>query len=349
MAFKFTGTQLERLRTQIFNRFDRDTFSLFVSDRLQVHNFRSVVPETDFENQCQAFILLMTNDGKLDRLCIELRDARGNIPGLVTITSEILAAMNAATPGTGQRHSLMIGQRPFLNRDSLRRRLVTFVEGNGLDRVLIIEGQEATGKSYSRHLISHGASMEFASVELPAIVGGEYEASHVASAVCVRLWPEDPLDRFDDLGQSARDSKWYGDRVVARLSRLPVPTLLFIDGFNTAPLAKGASDLLIRFCRAVENCECRNLWLVFVGLDAGCLGPEYEDIVEPEKACPPAQAHIEDFLRNIPPRSGQAVDPAKIAADAMQLAGVLGTKPTHATWAEFSRQLTRTSKTIRSS
>jgi hypothetical protein len=348
MAFELSSTLRERLRTELLARFDRDSFALFLSDQLGIANFRSIVPETSFESQCQAFIIRQESEAKLEHLCIELRDWRASVPGLVDIAIEILGAMKPVA-GPGGRQSLMIGQRPFLNREDLRGKLTSFVEGSRLERVLVIQGKAATGKSYSRHLISHSARMQFAAAELPAIREGEYEASHIANAISVRLWPDERLERFDDLGQQARDDKWYGDRLVARLARLTESTLLFIDGFNLARLSEGAAELLIRLCRAVENGECKNLWLVFVGLEAERLGSEYEGIVDPEQACPPAKTHIEDFLKSIPRRSGRTVDAVETEAAAARLAAVLGPEPTHATWAEFSRQLMQECKKIRMS
>jgi hypothetical protein len=348
--FELIATQRERLRKQIVAAFDRDAFSMFASDKLGIADFRSQVPDTGFESQCHAFILLTERQGTLERLCIELKDARANKPGLVAVVSEILLTMSAQAAGQTHRHALMVGGRPFLNRRALRSKLTSFVEGYGLERLLFISGETATGKSYSRHLLSRSASgMMFASVELPAITHGEFEPAHLAGAICSRLWPDCQLDRFDDFGQQARDARWYGDRLVARLTQLGKPMLLFIDGFNAAPLSEGAADLTVRLCRAVENNECPNLWLALIGLEIERLGAEYDGLVEPELACPPDESDIEEFLQEVNEKSGNAVDASEIKPHSAALAAILGAKPTHTRWIDFTRQLMQTCKRIRNS
>ncbi len=49
---------------------------------------------------------------------------------------------------------LLDGGRPFVNRRSLRRALLTLVDTGG-DRVLLVDGKEKTGKSFSFYLVNH--------------------------------------------------------------------------------------------------------------------------------------------------------------------------------------------------
>jgi hypothetical protein len=250
--------------------------------------------------------------------------------------------------GPQTKRALMIGERPFLNRDGLRLRLESFLNGSGLKRILVVCGDVATGKSYSAHLISHDAgSLKFVYAKLPRINEGEFEASHIAIAICDRLWPDAPLWRFDDLGQEARDAKWYGDRLVGRLEKLDSETLLFLDGFNAAPLSEAATELLVRLCRAIETNECRNVWLALVGLGVEQLGSEYDAVVQPDLASPPQKSDIVEFLTAVSAQFGKPVDSRTIEAAAEELASALGDKPSHVRWKEFNRLLPQKCNAIR--
>ncbi|MHB8268820.1 hypothetical protein [Bradyrhizobium sp.] len=346
---KLSGRLRAKLRQEILNSFGPPAFGLFVSDHLDLDFFQLVAPGP-FENQCQEFILRMEKQGALDRLCLELKQARSDKPDLVLVVSEIADALAKLVGSLATKAPLMIGGRPFLDREDLRSKLTGFIEGNGLQRVLAVCGETASGKSYSAHLISRSASgIRFVSAELPAITQSAFEASHIAVTIWERFWPDDALHRFDDLGQQTRDAKWYGDRLLARLGKLDDDTLLFLDGFNTAPLSKTAAELLTRLCRAVELGECASLWLVLIGLDAAQLGPEYDGIIASELAKAPAESDIADFLTEVTVQSARPVDPAKIKTDAIRLAAILGNKPTHALWVEFNRELLLACKAIRGS
>jgi hypothetical protein len=348
MAFELTANLRERLRTVIVAKFTRETFLLFANDKLEVKDYRSKVREAGFEVQVHEF-LVYYEAVDLVLLCEQLKLARPRDADVATIVSDVLTTLSAYAGAKGNKKSFLVGGRLFLNREELRDRMDQFAGGAGLERLLIISGEKATGKSHSSVLITHhvDAPVKVFAVDLPATAEGELEANVISHAITIQMWSNPEPRGFDDLKQDARDGKLIGDDLVRRLSTLPEQTLLLVDNFGATRLSPRAKDLLIRLCRALERRECPNLWLVLIGLDVLDLAPNYDGIVEPDYACPPDVDDIADFLIAIAAPAGKNLSIGDVRSEAIRIAGILGAKPTYESWKVFERELKQVSAKLK--
>ena len=340
MGYQLTGKLRGRLRDAIVDSMSREDFAIFASDHLEIKNFRSEVGEgARFDVQLQDFLLSFEKTD-LAKLCTELRHARAASANLVSVVNEILEAISTYSETRGDKNAFLVGGRLFLNRKDLRDRIDPFAGGSGIERLLVVSGDLASGKSHSSILITHQVdSTKPIAVDLPATAQGELDAVDVAGAITSRIWPAPTSAHFDDLRQQARDSKLVGDELVQRLSTLDEPTLLVVDRFDDARLSPTAKDLLIRLCRAVELRECPNLWLVLIGLDVADLAPNYDGVIEPNHACPPNADDIAEFLVSMAERGGKVRTKSDLQPDADKLVNTLGLQPTYASWKAFEKEL----------
>jgi hypothetical protein len=340
VGFELTTSLRERLRNAIVAKFNRDSFFLFASDRLDVKDFRMKVREAGFEVQVHEF-LLFYETVDLVRLCDQLKLARPKETMVHEVVDEILLAISSYVDTRGNSKAFIVGGRVFLNRDDLRGRMSTFTGGQGIDRLLVVSGESQSGKTHSSVLISHqvDTSAKVVSVDLPGTRKGELEAQAIADEIILQAGlPFEPLP-FDDMRQDARDGKLIGDRLVQRLSKLAGPTLLLVDNFNSVQLSPSAKQLLIRLCRALERRECPNLWLVLIGLDVSDLSPNYDNVVEPDQACPPNKEDISEFLISLAAQGGRRLVADDVEVDAKRLAKILGRKPKDENWRMFAKAL----------
>jgi hypothetical protein len=347
MSYQLSGKLLGKLRVAITETMSRGDFVLFANDYLDIKDFLSEVRDANYPLQIHEF-LLSYEYVDLARLCTELRRARPASADLVNVIDEILADMAQYPAVKGARNTFLVGGRLFLNRKALRDRLELFARGSGIERMLVVSGDLASGKSHSSILITHQVdSAKPIAIDLPATAQGELEAEDVAGAITSRIWPAPLPTHFDDLRQRTRDSKLVGDELVQRLSTLDEPTLLVIDRFDSAHLSPFAKDLLIRLCRAVELRECPNLWLVLIGLDVADLAPNYDSVIEPDQAGPPNVDDIAEFLVSVTERGKNLLAGVDVRPDADSLAGILGNKPTYDSWRAFERELKAVSTKLR--
>jgi hypothetical protein len=347
MGYRLTGELRGRLRGEIYKAITRDAFVLFASDKLDIPDFKSMVAEAGFELQLQEFLIIYEVDG-LARLCNELRLFRPRAAKLVKVVDEILKGMAAYSETTGSKNAFIVGGRLFLDREDLRDRIDVFAGGSGIERLLVVSGEPASGKSHSSILITHGVdAAKPVAVDLPATAQGEFTAEDVAGAITARIWPARLSSHFDDLKQQARDGKLVGDELVQRLSTLDEPTLLVVDRFDSARLAPAAKELLIRLCRALELRECPHLWLVLIGLDVADLAPSYDSVVEPDLARAPGADDIAEFLVSVAERGGKSLETGDVKPDADNLVNILGPKPTYDSWRAFEKELKQVSTRLK--
>jgi hypothetical protein len=311
---------------------------MFLSDELGVTNYEAIVNiHHDFENQCFKVIQWAEGGGRLRTLCSACQ-SNANTSGnarLQEIVREILAADRALPQVVHDGHVFFIGPRPFLNREDLQTRLPTFAAGTGLERVLLVSGKEATGKSYSVYLISQRANgARFELVEIPKF-NREVEAADLVARIWGAFWPNEQIYRFDDLGQQARDANWYSEQLLMRMKGLAEPTWLFIDGFNTATLSPTALDPLVRLCYAIEINQCRNLWLALVGLRPDQLGSNYATVVEADEAKGLTKKDIAKFLQAFAASAGKPLSENAIRNHATELYAELGNPISHKGWRDF--------------
>jgi hypothetical protein len=354
MAMTLSAAQRQRFREALIGAVTYDGLEIVMSDKMNITSLSTIVRAlVTYELQCHDLILWAERGGQLEALCRAFQThpkTAGNM-ALEAITTELLQAGNGtAAGGAAPGRKMILNRRPFLDRSSLWTSLQTFSAGaDTLDRLLVVSGPEASGKSYSQVLMSAAAAgaAKFVLVEVSPPREGELDATGLATAIADRLWTDSPMRHFDDFGQQARDAKWYGDRLVARLAGLDSPMWLTIDGLNTVQPGPSAIDLLTRLCRAIEFGECPKLWLAIIGLEASRLGPSFETVVAEERAKGPTDDDIAEFVRTFAQQFGRPIDDPAVQRHTADLRTALGAKLSHAGWTEFHRLLAEKCRTIK--
>ncbi|WP_448956066.1 hypothetical protein [Labrys neptuniae] len=339
MGFALTDGLRTRLRKAIVKSFSRKLFTEFAEEKLGVDDFISAVGDGAFGYQLHQF-LIDYEAAEFIRLANALKESRPRDAEIQSVCDEVLAATVAYSVRKRDPNSfLLTGNRLFLNRDSLRKRMDSFTNGTSLERLLIVHGERSSGKTYSKLLIGEYVNdIKRIQADLPGIATGEFEAHHIALTIANRVWMDTNFIRFDDFNQPARDAKWLGDRLVQGLGELKAPTLIVVDQFELAPLSNGAKELIMRLISSIEFGECPNLWLVFIGLDISQF-EQYDGVILPDKACPPDAKDIAKFLRISAAAMGIALDETVATDEATRLADMLKTGRTDKVWREFSGEL----------
>jgi hypothetical protein len=340
--------------------FDQDALSLFVEDHLDVDPTKVVPTADSFEVHCQKLIKWLESQGKIDAFCHAIQIHHPN-PKLKLTATEIMA-VTAGSMNVRNEHTrpFLINNRLLLNRKELWEKLKVFAAGNSnIDRVLIVTGDTATGKTYSQYLISHiflpkREDCQFTLIDLKQSTAPELDGMALAQWISDRSWPmetaEGKLQRFDDLAQAPRQMKNIGELLVERLTVLKKPTWLLIDGLNTVRVDKSAISLLVRLCHAIELSECPNLWLILIGID-----PEHSDHSEfqslgnliVDKASRPELKDIKDYLTWFVTDLGGTLPTKTLEKYANQLDAMLSTQLTHDSWRVFHAELINKCQGIR--
>lgn len=354
---QLTKEQRRDLRQAMLAAFDPNALSLFLEDWLDISLANAVQAGDPFEAQCQKLIKWAESVGKIDELYRAFQQHHTN-PGLNMVVIGILATKTTSTAPEGEAaRPFLINKRPVLNRQGLWERLKVFAAGNkAIDRILIVTGEAATGKTYSQWMISHvfaphRQSYSFALVDLTQGTDAEVDGVTLAERISDRLWPQEiangTMKRFDDLAQPARETRNIGDLLVGRLTALQKPTWILIDGLNAVRIGKTAVDLLVRLCHAIEIGECSQLWLILIGMKPDQFGPEVALYVPFDKTSRPNRQDIEEFLVWFVTDISRAEAAVALGNHIDQLDATLPAQPTHDAWIAFHQALVEKCQGIR--
>ncbi|MFP3604669.1 hypothetical protein [Paraburkholderia sp. SIMBA_053] len=168
--------------------------------------------------------------------------------------ARVLAEIDrAATPRTVANpfdEVLLEADRPFVNRRALRNQLLDLMSPAG-SSVLLIDGKEQTGKTFSYYLINHVAPTrgyivnKFKMTALP-------KPDELAADILWRLGAERPLP---SQGQESAE-RWaekLADTVARAIEERKSPRLLLFDEFSDTPLPDGTESLIIRLATYADE------------------------------------------------------------------------------------------------
>jgi len=160
----------------------------------------------------------------------------------------------------------LFGRRPFVNRANLRNRIRAMLEGNG-GSVLVIEGGEDAGKSYSYRLLSHVANEHARSPKLQALAKGirsvkidldEYVSvppeelrARLADDILLGLAQTAPSD--DSLAQAPRNITTLNLWLKNRLSDSQVLWWVFFDSLDRFVLKRDVGELIFGLAKLVDE------------------------------------------------------------------------------------------------
>ncbi|MER8569006.1 hypothetical protein NKH85_12490 [Mesorhizobium sp. M0924] len=231
------------------------------------------------------------------------------------------ALLAAALPPQEAHRPCFVNGRLFINRDSLWGAIAAFPASQGAQRILLVDGDPGTGKSYSAQLVSQSSShtrARYIPIDLARSTAPEAGLGELTAPLAVRL--ELALkQKFDDLAQEARDVLRAGERLVAALQEreqsaqagtVPEPWWILVDGLNLPRVGPGIIDLVLRLVQAIDQGECNNVWLVLIGLKPERLTGALPQLVRVDRSSLPLPDHVEEWLlRLVQEHKSQPADP----------------------------------------
>ncbi|TDF56778.1 hypothetical protein [Cupriavidus sp. L7L] len=210
-----------------------------------------VVP---IERPYRASFIAIVNDAEINSW---LRDLVQSLVERFAVRLEfarVLAEIDqAATPRTVANpfdEVLLEADRPFVNRRPLRNQLLDLMNDAG-SAVLLIDGKEQTGKTYSYYLINHVAPKlgyivnKFKMTALP-------KPDELAADILGRLGADRPL-----LSQGPESVERWAEKLADTVARAIVEQkskrLFLFDEFSDTPLPDGTESLIIRLATYADE------------------------------------------------------------------------------------------------
>ncbi|ESW81888.1 hypothetical protein X770_29090 [Mesorhizobium sp. LSJC269B00] len=230
-------------------------------------------------------------------------------PGPKTELREFAAVLLAAAlPPPANRRPCFVGGRPFINRDSLWKEVGAFSNNQGAQRILLVDGEPGSGKSYSALLVSQMCRTQarYIRIDLGRSTVGEAGIGEFVLPIATRL--ELTLkQKFDDLAQEARDVLRAGELIVAGLQQLEhqsiggpaEPWWILVDGLNLPRVGAAIVDLVLRLAQAIDQGECNNIWLVLIGLKPERLTGALPQLVRIDHSTLPAPDHLKEWIQRL--------------------------------------------------
>lgn len=213
----------------------------------------------------EKLIWKASDEDWLDELIAAAREKRPNHQALARLHEQprVISALESSDHFEA---TYLLGQ-PLVNRRHLRDVLKQLDAGDE-PRVLVIDGDPVSGKTYSSRFINYLAgkrkTFKVAKVDLERLArgeGGPVRPATVARSI-VSQWG---LDGMPEPGQE-QDSTWvdlFCDWLTGVLGSSPTNCWIVIDGFGKALVAQGTHDLVEQLgLRSYENLPALRLVLV---------------------------------------------------------------------------------------
>lgn len=261
--------------------------------------FTQTVPGgASYENAIK--FLVETADGQgwiraLVQRLIERFPARPEFNGVLTEINRVATPVTVANPF---EEVLLAGNRPFVNRQSLRATLLDLTDPTG-SPVLLIHGEPKTGKSFSFYLINHVAPSKnyvvnrFLMTRLP-------KPDQLAEEILGRIGVTRALTPIGN-ESAERWSEKLADTVKDAIEEKKVPRLFVFDDFPVTelpdgsivdiPLPPGTASLIVRLAKYADE-ELRNHLRVVLVRFPSELSPELDDIALREEVQPFTSTHM---------------------------------------------------------
>ena len=214
--------------------------------------------------------------------------------------------------------------RLLVNRDPLRN-AVRNMETDPLVKFLIVTGEEKTGKTWSRHFITHiweqRRTFDLGWIDL----GDIYERTPktepltpepVAAKMFSYLKLAETLIPEKDDEKYERWSQRVCNEVIRSLTPLARPYWLMFDGFNSVPLHDGTIAFIEQFAGIVES-SLQDVHVVLLGWK-GTLSSDAEALAERDVCQVMSDDDIKDFFERVYKSRSPGLSDAEIAKNAAQ-------------------------------
>ena len=260
-------------------------------------------------------------EGRLMELLTKALQANPGSPALAALGPQLIAALNERQP-TGEVRPvdpfdacLLRGKRAFVNRKDLRKALRELAAEEG-SRVLVVDGEPLSGKSYSLELITYLADiLESYRViwidlkdEVPSLFGPGDLARSIALQMRLSL---DSMPKQEEI-QASRWARVLGEWITGQMRASGATWWVVLDSFNQLdpPLADATDDLIKYLAERAETTvpELRVVLLSYKGL----LPPRIRGFVQRETIASIEQIDVKDFFECLFGQRGQLSDAAAV-------------------------------------
>jgi hypothetical protein len=211
-----------------------------------------------------------------------------NVAELTTLRTlvERQAALEVAVPTAAEPFDevLLDGGRPFVNRRSLRGHLRDLTSAQG-GRLLLVDGEPQSGKSYSYYLLNHACARQGFQVHQFKL-GLVPKPDRVADEILRRMGggapPELPAQGVES---AERWAEKLAGLVADAVRKLATPRFLLFDDFPSTPLPPETLSFLVRLATYADQ-ELRAILRVVMVKFQGQLPFDLEDVALRDRAEP---------------------------------------------------------------
>jgi hypothetical protein len=249
-----------------------------------------------------------------------------DLPAIVNALS--VGAIRARAPAAGgaallPHQSLLVADRPFVNRVSLRQQLQAMAKAlPGARRILVIEGEERSGKSFAVSLAFGCQGQPKAPMPIDindfAASATSVDARKLAELVVGDANGAPPYDPTKEDEAVPHLVAWVGNRLSAQ------ERWVLVDHCNRAVLTRGARSLLVALATKVQSGYLPTVRLVLVDFDRNDLPAQWRLNVLHDRAALPDESHVAEWCRQfaaVQRRKHAEAQPAQWARNVFSAAG----------------------------
>jgi len=287
------GDQITALAKLIARQWDGEKILMFASDHFDL-DLEAKVPAGGLLD----WAICLLSDRNLppnDQILLETLEKHGNA-AIRAAATELLHPKHF--PPTAEAFdAIVVGSRPFVNRDKLREELRRFTRAE--TRVLVIRGPEPCGKSYSWELLQHVAWTQAAAKAQPlSLKDTAYTPREFVEQV-FSLLDLDParLPRMTDQPQPAHVGPLV-NAFMGQLGNLQRRYWLIVDDLNDPGVAPAVRETAYALALAVEKTKPDNLWVALIGYNAEITEFDLFNIAKEDARFYDAE-HLAKFLQSI--------------------------------------------------
>jgi hypothetical protein len=215
-----------------------------------------------------------------------------------------LIVPDGAVPGSPWSVCMIRGDQAFINRRDLRTHMCD-LEKPGGRRILIVNGDERTGKSYTRQFVTHRVDVLG---ERPILIdlaelhrnrrGERVMPDDVARSLCNLLGIASSFVLSKEDEQYARWSLDFCQRLSGHLANWPTRVWIIVDEFNSVVLPESTLGLFNQLAKHIESMMTQ-VRLVLLGYGKGLPPIEVDESAYKDEAMRISDVELGEFFRQI--------------------------------------------------
>jgi hypothetical protein len=265
-----------------------------LADRIDL-TLGSIAPDGSLLTRAEV-LLKTVNTGRppRDRELLEAIVQRGPA-GLKTIANQLLTPTYHPP---NARDAVLLGRTGFFGRDGLRQGVEDFARPSHFtSRILIIEGYDPGGKTYSWEYLRHRAVEAGAVPRRLGLKDAAYEPRDLVEAVGQLLRLDvGTLPRLVDRPQHMRTNAllmWFQ----GQLDDIRRAYWLVIDDLNEPAVSREIRACAYALAKIVEQVKPDNLWVALLGYNEQIIDREMRNCVHDMAAFPTPAMFARDFIK----------------------------------------------------